>query len=48
LTNAEEEIQRLKEEKEAQAKAVQEQLQALSATVQELKNPCWKKWFSSA
>jgi DNA repair exonuclease SbcCD ATPase subunit len=44
---AEEEIARLTEEKEAQAKAVQEQLQALSATVQELKNPWWKKWFSS-
>jgi len=44
---AETEIERLKEEKDAEAKAVQEQLQALSATVQELKNPWWKKWFSS-
>ena len=43
---AEQEIERLKEEKESQAKAVQDQLQALSATVQELKNPWWKKWFS--
>ncbi len=35
-------------EKEAQAAAIQEQLQALSATVEELKKPkpsWWKKWF---
>jgi len=44
---AQEELQRLTEEKEAQAKAVQEQLQALSATVEQLKNPWWKKWFTT-
>lgn len=48
LRKAEEEIQRLTEEKEAHAKAVQEQLEALSATVQELQKPkpSWfEKWF---
>lgn len=42
---AREEIQRLKDEKEAQVTAVQEQLRSLAATVQELKRPLWKKWF---
>jgi hypothetical protein len=40
---AEEEVQRLKDEKESQAKDVQAQLLALSATVEELKSPWWKK-----
>jgi hypothetical protein len=44
---AQEEIERLKEEKEAQSKAVQEQLLALTATVQDLKKPWWKKLFSA-
>lgn len=44
---AEEEIERLKEEKEAQVKAIQEQFQALSATVQDLQKPWWKKLFSA-
>jgi hypothetical protein len=44
---AEEQIERLKEEKEAQVNAVHEQLQALAATVQELKNPWWKRWFTA-
>jgi hypothetical protein len=39
------EFQYLKDEKEAQVTAVQEQLQALAETVQELKRPLWKKWF---
>ena len=41
------EIQRLQEEKDAQAKAIQEQLQALSTTVQELRQPWYKKIFGS-
>ena len=48
--NAEDEIERLKEENEAQVKAVQEQLQALAATVQELKRPkpsWWQALFAS-
>lgn len=47
---AEEEVQRLKDEKEAQVTAVHEQLQALSATVLELKKPkpsWWQKWFAA-
>jgi chromosome segregation ATPase len=46
--DAAEEIQRLKEEKDDQAKAVQDQLQTLADTVQELKNPWWKKWFKAS
>jgi DNA repair exonuclease SbcCD ATPase subunit len=42
-----EEIDRLKEEKEVQSKAVQEQLLTLTATVQDLKKPWWKKLFSA-
>jgi hypothetical protein len=45
---AENEMQRLKEEKDAEAKAVQEQLQTLAATVQELQKPkpgFWQKFF---
>jgi len=45
---AEEEIQRLKYEKEAETKAINDQLQALAATVQELQKPkpTWfQKWF---
>lgn len=38
------EIQRLKEEKEAQLKVVEEQLSALSKTVQDLRKPWWKKF----
>lgn len=41
------EIQRLQEEKDAQAKAIQEQLQELSITVQELRQPWYKKIFGS-
>jgi hypothetical protein len=44
---AELEIERVKEEKEAQIKAVQDQLKTLSDTVQELKQPWWKKLFST-
>lgn len=44
---AQEEIERLKEEKEVQEKAVQGQLLALSATVQDLQKPWWKKLFSA-
>lgn len=47
---AEEELQRLKDEKEAQVTAVQEQLQALTMTVQELQKPrpsWWKRLFSA-
>lgn len=47
---AEEEVRRLKDEKEAQVTAVQVQLQALSATVQELQKPkpsWWQKWFAA-
>lgn len=48
--SAEEELQRLKDEKEAQVTAVQEQLKALSATVQELTKPkpsWWQKLFAA-
>lgn len=48
--SAEEELQRLKDEKEAQITAVQEQLKALSATVQELTKPkpsWWQKLFAA-
>ncbi len=41
------EIEALKVEKEAQLKAVEEQLATLSQTIQELKKPWWKKWFSA-
>jgi hypothetical protein len=44
---AELEIERVKEEKEAQIKAVQDQLKTLSDTVHELKQPWWKKLFSA-
>ena len=45
---AEEEIQRLKDEKEIESKAINAQLQTLAATVQELQKPkpTWfQKWF---
>lgn len=45
---AEEEIQRLKDEKEMESKAINDQLQILTATVQELQKPkpTWfQKWF---
>lgn len=42
------EIEALKAEKEAQLKAVEEQLATLSQTVQDLKKPWWKKMFSPA
>ncbi|HEY9712029.1 MAG TPA: hypothetical protein V6C72_01090 [Chroococcales cyanobacterium] len=45
---AEEELEKLKAEKESQVSAVQEQLQQLSSTVQELKRPWWKKMFGAA
>lgn len=41
------EIEALKVEKEAQLRAVEEQLATLSQTIQELKKPWWKKWFSA-
>lgn len=44
----EEQMQRLKDEKEAETKAITDQLQALAATVQELQKPkpTWfQKWF---
>lgn len=47
---AQEEIERLKVEKAAESKAVQEQLQALTATVLELQKPkpsWWQKWFTA-
>lgn len=44
---AEAELQRLKEEKENQLKEVEAQLKALAQTVQDLKQPWWKKWFSA-
>jgi len=42
---AEEELQRLKTEKEAEAKVVQEQLNGLTSKLEELQKPWWKKWF---
>lgn len=45
---AEAELQKLKEEKESQLKEVEEQLKALAQTVQDLKRPWWKKWFSAS
>lgn len=45
---AEEEMQRVKDEKEAETKAITDQLQALAATVQDLQKPkpTWfQKWF---
>jgi DNA repair exonuclease SbcCD ATPase subunit len=47
---AEAEAERIKSEKEAEAKAIQEQLAALSAQLQELKQPklsWWQKWFAT-
>ena len=45
---SEAEIQKLKLEKEAQLKAVAEQLAALNQTVEELKKPWWKKLLGSS
>lgn len=42
------EIQKLKDEKEAQLKLVEVQLAALSQTVLELKQPWWKKLFGTS
>jgi hypothetical protein len=44
---AELKIERLKEEKEAQIKAAQDQVQVLTNTVADLKQPWWKKMFAS-
>jgi nucleoporin GLE1 len=44
---SEAELQKLKEEKEGQLKEVEEQLKALIQTVEDLKQPWWKKWFSA-
>ncbi len=44
---AEAEIQKLKDEKDAQLKAVEDQLSVLSQTMQELKKPWWKKLLGS-
>jgi excisionase family DNA binding protein len=41
------EIERVRQEKDAQAAAVQQQLEAMNATIQELKRPWWKKMFVS-
>lgn len=41
------EIERVRQEKDAQAKAIQQQLEAMNATIQELKRPWYKKLFSS-
>ena len=46
IGQSKEEVERLKEEKEAHAKEVQQELRALKETLQELKNPWWKKWFT--
>lgn len=40
------EIERVKSEKEAEAKAVQEQLVALSTKLAKLEQPWWKKWLA--
>ncbi|MBX9571399.1 MAG: hypothetical protein K2X77_21060 [Candidatus Obscuribacterales bacterium] len=45
---SQEELERLKEEKEAQVTAVREQLRTLSATVEQLNRPWWKKFFLPA
>lgn len=44
---AEAELVKLKEEKESQLKEVEEQLKALSQTIQDLKQPWWKKLFGA-
>jgi hypothetical protein len=44
---AEEELQRIKNENQAEADLVKEQLKAINATMAELKQPWWKKMFSS-
>lgn len=41
------EMERVKSEKEIEAKAIQEQLTALTDKLQKLELPWWKKWFSS-
>jgi hypothetical protein len=46
-SRAELEAERILSEKEAQVSAVQLQLQALTQSVEELKQPWWRKWFSS-
>ncbi len=43
----EEELERIKAEKEAEAQAVQEKLSGLTAKLEDLQRPWWKKLFSS-
>lgn len=43
--NAEAELQRIKAEKEEEARTVQEQLSHLTNKLEELQKPWWKKWF---
>jgi len=42
---AEEELERIKAEKEAEAQAVRDQLNSLTSKLEELQKPWWKKWF---
>lgn len=42
------EIERIREEKDAQTKAVQQQLEALSASVEKLQQPWWKKMLGTS
>jgi DNA repair exonuclease SbcCD ATPase subunit len=46
-TQSQDEISRIKEEKDAQTKMVEEQLKQLSATIEQLKQPWWKKMFAT-
>lgn len=45
---AEEELERIKAEKEAEAQAVRGQLDSLTSQLEELQKPWWKKWFLPA
>jgi len=42
---AEEELERIKAEKEAEAQSVRDQLNSLTSKLEELQKPWWKKWF---
>jgi chromosome segregation ATPase len=44
---ADEELERLRKEKDAQAQAIQEQLQLISSKLEKAQRPWWKTWFTA-
>ena len=44
---ADEELERLRKEKDAQAEAIQEQLQLITSKLEKSQEPWWKKWFTA-